>query len=163
MAGFLDRTTRVGAQTYRYVVYDPEVSPPRPVILALHGAGERGNDGRKQSEVGLGRAIRLHPDRIPALVVFPQLHPEGRWLDDGASAAIQALDETMNEFNGDPARIYLTGMSLGGYGVWHLALSHRERFAALVPICGGIAPAGSATVGRPSPLTPYALDPPALT
>lgn len=163
MTGFLDRTTIVGSTTYRYVVYVPGVLPAPPVILFLHGAGERGNDGVKQSEIGLGRAIRLNPDLVPAIVVFPQLHSEERWLDDGASAAMQALDEAMHEFNGDPDRVYLTGMSLGGYGVWHLALAHPERFAALVPICGGIAPAGSATSVRQSPLTASAADPYAFT
>jgi predicted peptidase len=162
VTGFLNRTTA----THRYVVYVPlEWTADRawPVILFLHGAGERGDDGLKQSEIGLGRAIRLHPDRVPAIVVFPQLHPEERWLDDGAVAAMQALDEAIREFHGDPERIYLTGISLGGYGVWHLALAHPERFAALVPICGGIAPAGSATSVRQSPLTAHAADPYAFT
>jgi len=162
MTGFLDRSTNVGTTAYRYVVYVPFGWTPDqtwPVILFLHGAGERGSDGLRQSEIGLGRAIRLNPDRVPAIVVFPQLHAEERWLDQAALAAMQALDEAVAEFNGDPRRVYLTCISLGGYGVWHLALSHPDRFAALVPVCGGIAPAGSATSVRQSPLSAYALDP----
>jgi predicted peptidase len=142
--GFLDRTTRAGATTYRYVVYVPfDWTPPRvwPVILFLHGIGERGTDGLRQSEVGLGRAIRLNAERVPAIVVFPQLQPEQRWLGEPAEAAMRALDEAIAEFNGDPQRLYLTGLSLGGFGVWHLAQLHPQRFAALVPVCGGIAPA----------------------
>jgi len=142
VTGFLDRTTRVADTTYRYVVYVPfDWTPDRawPVILFLHGAGERGTDGLRQSEIGLGRAIRLNPDRVPAIVVFPQLPPDQRWLDEPADAAKQALDASIAEFHGDPRRLYLTGLSLGGYGVWHLALAHPGRFAALVPVCGGIA------------------------
>jgi len=143
VSGFLDRTTRIGATTYRYVVYVPfDWTPERawPVILFLHGVGERGTDGLRQSEVGLGRAIRMNPERVPAIAVFPQLQPEQRWLGEPAEAAMQALDEAIAEFNGDPQRLYLTGLSLGGFGVWHLAQLHPQSFAAIVPICGGIAP-----------------------
>ncbi|HYI09590.1 MAG TPA: prolyl oligopeptidase family serine peptidase [Thermoanaerobaculia bacterium] len=76
---------------------------------------------------------------------------------------MRALDASVKEFNGDPDRVYLTGLSLGGFGVWHLALAHPDRFAALVPICGGVVPAGSATSVRQSPLTTHAKDPHAFT
>lgn len=145
--GFLDRTTRAGATTYRYVVYVPfdwTADRAWPVILFLHGVGERGTDGLRQSEVGLGRAIRMSSERVPAIAVFPQLQPGQRWVDEPVDAAMQALDEAIAEFNGDPARLYLTGISLGGYGVWHTAQLHPERFAAIVPVCGGIAPAQTA-------------------
>jgi predicted peptidase len=130
------------------------------VILFLHGAGERGTDGVRQKETGLGPAIRNHPDVIAgAIVVYPQLPPDAQWLGEHAAAAMQLLDDAIRDFDGDPRRVYLTGISLGGYGVWHLALAHPDRFAALVPVCGGIAPAGSAESVRQSPLTEYALDP----
>jgi predicted peptidase len=129
----------------------------KPVILFLHGAGERGTDGIRQKETGLGPALRKNP--VPAIVVYPQLPPDAQWLGEHADAAMQALDDAIREFDGDPQRVYLTGMSLGGYGVWHLALAHPDRFAALVPVCGGIAPAESASSVRQSPLTAYALDP----
>lgn len=151
MSGFLDRTTRAGATTYRYVVYVPfDWTPERawPVILFLHGVGERGTDGLRQSEVGLGRAIRMNADRVPAIVVFPQLQPEQRWLGEPAEAAMQALDEAIEEFNGDPQRLYLTGLSLGGFGVWHLALAHPDRFAAIVPVCGGVGAETPAAAAR---------------
>jgi predicted peptidase len=133
----------------------------KPVILFLHGAGERGTDGVRQRETGLGPALREHPRE--AIVVFPQLPPDAQWLDQHADAAMQQLDEAIAAHDGDPRRVYLTGISLGGFGVWHLALAHPDRFAALVPICGGIAPAGSAESVRQSPLTEYALDPYAFT
>lgn len=164
--GFLERTAAAGSLTIPYTVYvPPRWTPERkwPVILFLHGAGERGNDGEKQTAVGLGRAIRLAPGRFPALVVFPQAPEETRWIGEPAAAAMQALDETIAKFNGDPARVYLTGLSLGGYGTWHLALAHPDRFAALVPVCGGIVRAGSATSVAQSPLTAGAADPYAFT
>jgi predicted peptidase len=134
------------------------------VILFLHGAGERGTDGIRQKETGLGPAIRKHPDAIAgAIVVYPQLPSNAQWLGEHADMAMQALDDAIRDFDGDPHRVYLTGMSLGGYGVWHLALAHPDRFAALVPICGGIVPAGSAESVRQSALTMHADDPYAFT
>jgi len=131
------------------------------VILFLHGAGERGTDGIRQKETGLGPALRKHP--VDALVVYPQLPPGARWLGEHADTAMQSLADAIRDFDGDPHRVYLTGMSLGGYGVWHLALAHPDRFAALVPVCGGIVPAGSADSVRQSPLTMQTDDPYALT
>lgn len=132
-----------------------------PVILSLHGSGERGTDGVHQTEVGLGPAIRANP--IPAVAVFPQIPPDARWLDEGAELAMRALDDAMSRYSGDPARIYLTGLSLGGYGTWHLALAHPQRFAALIPVCGGIVELPTATSVRQSPLNAHASNPYAFT
>jgi predicted peptidase len=164
--GFLNRTTTVDGRTFPYVIYVPrDWTPSRkwPVILFLHGAGERGTDGLRQTQVGIGTVIRFTPERVPAIVVFPQVPPEERWIGAPADAAMQALEEATAEFSGDAQRTYLTGLSMGGYGVWHLALAHPDRFAALIPICGGIVPAGSATSVRQSPLTSNAQDPYAFT
>lgn len=161
-SGFLNRTLTLEGKTYRYVVYVPPEHDRRrtwPVALFLHGSGERGSDGLRQIEVGLGRSIRWNRERFPLVVVFPQA-PEGtRWLGDEARMAMRALDRSVAEFRGDPHRVYLTGLSLGGYGVWHLALEHPERFAALVPVCGGIVKPESAQNVRQSPLTAGAADP----
>jgi predicted peptidase len=161
-SGFLNRTLRVGEHEYRYVVFVPRnwsAARRWPVILFLHGAGERGSDGVRQTQIGLAAAIRWAPERFPALVVFPQAPEEERWIGEPADAAMAALDRTIAEFSGDPERVSLTGLSLGGFGAWHLALAHPHRFAALVPVCGGIVPAGSATSVRQSPLTMNAADP----
>jgi predicted peptidase len=164
--GFLNRSLTIGPATFPYVVYVPrEHEPSRgwPVILFLHGAGERGSDGLRQTQVGLGSAIRFLPDRFPAIVVFPQVPLEERWLDGPADAAMLALDRTVREYHVDPARVYLTGLSMGGYGSWHLALQHRERFAGMVVVCGGLLPHDSAKSVRQSPLTIGATDPYAFT
>jgi predicted peptidase len=139
VTGFLDKTMTLNGQPHRYVVYVPrDYSADRkwPVILFLHGAGERGTDGLKQSQVGIGTAVRLYPERYPAVVVMPQCAPNQRW--DGAMAefAMKALDQTVAELNGDPDRLYLTGLSMGGSGSWYLGTRYPEKFAAIVSICG---------------------------
>ena len=140
--GFLDRTVTFGDTAYLYQVYvPPDYTPDRrwPVILFLHGAGERGDDGLIQTEVGIGNAIRRYPGRFPCLVVLPQCRPEQGWAGAMEVQALQALEETVYDFNGDRKRIYLTGLSLGGCGTWAIALRHPGRFAAIVPVCGWIA------------------------
>ncbi len=140
--GFLDRVIQVEGTTHRYQVYVPSSYEPGtrwPVILSLHGAGERGTDGLIQTEVGLGSAIRRFPSRYPAIVVFPQAPTDTAWTGLPGRVAMAALDRTMKEFSTDPARVYLTGLSMGGNGAWSLAYAHPERFAAAVVICGFIA------------------------
>jgi predicted peptidase len=164
--GFLNRSVTVEGRAFPYVVYVPrdwKASARLPVILFLHGAGERGSDGLKQTQVGLGSEIRFNPTRVPAIVVFPQAPEDERWIGDPAEAALLALDAAMDEFHGDPDRVYLTGLSMGGFGTWHLALMQPHRFAALVTVCGGIVPHGSAISVRQSPLTMQADDPYAFT
>jgi predicted peptidase len=164
--GFLNRETSADGVRYPYVVYVPRNWTPArrwPVVLFLHGAGERGLDGLQATQIGVGAAIRANPERIPAIVVFPQAPPDQRWIGPPADAAIAALARSVEEFSGDPDRLYLTGLSLGGYGSWHLALAHPDLFAAIAPVCGGIIPNGSTTSTRRSPLTAGAADPYAFT
>ena len=104
-----------------------------PLILFLHGAGERGTDIWKVAVHGPPREVTTHPD-FPFIVVAPQC-PEGRiWSSD---ALLGLLDEIQKTCPVDGTRVYLTGLSMGGYGTWELGLSHPERFAAIAPICGG--------------------------
>src|SRR5258707_6268824 len=139
--GFLNRAVFLDGVEFRYQVYVPREfrrSTTWPVILALHGGGEYGNDGLSQTEGGLARAIRHHADRFPALVVFPQSHADDSpgWQRKGGEAALAAVDKTIAEFNGDPSRLYLTGYSAGGNGSWYLASHHPQRFAAIAVVCG---------------------------
>lgn len=140
--GFLDRTVKVDGRDYAYQVYVPRkrLQGPKPIILALHGAGERGSDGLLQTEVGLAGAIRRHPDRWPAIVVFPQA-PEGQlWMGVPARVAMAALAGAEREFRTDPDRVYLAGLSMGGNGAWRLAWEQPDRFAAVVPVCAFAGP-----------------------
>jgi predicted peptidase len=110
------------------------------VILALHGGGEYGNDGIRQTAGALANIIRRFPERVPALVVFPQAHADGKpgWQGTGGRAALAAVDKTISEFSGDRSRVYLTGYSAGGNGSWFLASRYPERFAGVVVVCGFI-------------------------
>jgi predicted peptidase len=141
--GFLNRSlpTTAGGML-RYQVFVPAGytrAREWPVILFLHGAGERGSDGLLQTEVGMGSAIRRHPERFPALVVFPQAPLDSVWRGAPARAAFEMLERTVREFRGDRARLYLAGLSMGGYGSWEMALQHPGTFAAIVAVCGGVA------------------------
>ena len=141
--GFLNRTILINGVTHRYQVYLPEGWDEHakwPVILFLHGAGERGGEGMDQTQIGLPAAIRIHPERWPAVVVMPQVpFNHHHWTDpDMMQMAMGALNQEEREFHGDPERTYLTGLSLGGYGVWEIARAFPHTFAAIVPVCGGV-------------------------
>ncbi len=151
--GFLDRIISIDGSVYKYQVFVPENWSPKkkwPIILFLHGAGERGSDGLLQTEIGMPSAIRRDRSRFPALVVMPQC-PVSRWWAEPAIAAVAlaALAATSREFRGDPKKTYLTGLSMGGYGTWALAANNPGKFAALVPICGGIAAPATVLGERP--------------
>ena len=139
--GFLDRAVTMGGVEYRYEIYVPrdyDSARAWPIILALHGGGEYGSDGIRPTVGALAKAIRLHPDRFPAIVVFPQAHADGTpgWQQKGGEAALMEVEKAVTEFHGDSSRIYLTGYSAGGNGAWFLGYHHPTRFAALVVICG---------------------------
>lgn len=160
--GFLNRSLELDGKIHRYVIWVPpgyDSTQKWPVVLFLHGAGERGDDGWRPTAIGPGAEIRWSPDLVPAIVVFPQAPTDTRWLGHEADLAMRALEETTEELNGDPQRIYLTGLSMGGYGTWHLALAHPERFAAVVPVCGGIVKPETAQSVRTSPLVADQSDP----
>lgn len=136
---FEARAVKVEGRTAYYQVFIPAGTTHGglPVVLFLHGSGERGGDGVKQTHAGLGPYLRAHPG-FPALVVFPQAPGDGEWSGYNNRVAIAALDATIAEFDADPARQYLTGMSMGGYGSWNIALADPRRFAAIVPVCGAV-------------------------
>jgi predicted peptidase len=141
--GFLDRALTLDGVLYRYQVYVPrDYSPTRkwPLILFLHGAGEGGNDGLLQTDGGLGSALRRHPDRYPAVVVFPQSATTQRFAGAMADAVMKMLETTEKEFATDENRVYLTGLSRGGNGAWYVAYRHPSRFAALLVSCGWVSP-----------------------
>ncbi len=139
---FESRTITVDGHASRYQVFIPAPavrgSAPLPVVLFLHGSGERGSDGTAQTTAGLGPYLRRHAADFPALVVLPQVPDNEEWAGRNNQAAIAALDATLSEFGADRSRQYLTGMSMGGYGSWNIALANPQRFAAIVPVCGAV-------------------------
>lgn len=140
--GFLDLVHKDNdGKEAKYVVFVPETYTGEkafPLILFLHGAGETGTDGKHQVEVGLGKAIKNQEDTFPFLVVFPQSQ-ERTWSADSVDGkrAIAILDETELSYKVDKKRVYLTGLSMGGYGTWSMAAAYPHRWAAIAPICGG--------------------------
>lgn len=138
---FVERGIASDGTTHDYQVFVPAARARRgklPIILFLHGSGERGSDNRIQLDAGLGPYVREHAADFPAIVVFPQVQENGEWMGANVDMALAALDAASREFGGDPQRTYLTGLSMGGYGTWETALKAPARFAALVPICGAL-------------------------
>jgi len=145
--GIRFRKTTIGAEEYTYEVYVPpgwNKKSKWPVILFLHGAGERGSYPSGKIASVIARFFVTYQSQIPAVIVFPRCAAGKVWSDpDMEALALQALEKTIREWNGDRARIYLTGLSMGGYGTWYLAGKYPEKFAAIAPVCGGIrGPAG---------------------
>jgi len=141
-ARFLKRRITLRGKTYKYQVYLPPGwvrREKRPVILFLHGAGERGTDGELPMECGLPVLLREEPERFPFIVVVPQC-PLKRWWTEHEMErlALAALSRTIREFGGDAKRVTVTGLSMGGYGSLDLAARFPKRFAAVVGICGGV-------------------------
>jgi predicted peptidase len=106
-----------------------------PLMLFLHGAGERGSDIEKVKVHGPPKIVQRKKD-FPFIVVSPQC-PEDEWWTDKTEMLINLLDDIVARYDVDTERIYLTGLSMGGYGSWALASKYPDRFAAVVPICGG--------------------------
>jgi len=136
--GFHHRTVKTEQGDRKYTVYVPEgyeESKTYPAILFLHGAGERGQDGDVQAQVGLGPAI-VQRGGIPAIVVFPQARETWQADSDDARAALKALDDVSSTYRVDPKRIVVTGLSMGGMGTWSIAAKEPNKFAAILPVCG---------------------------
>lgn len=144
-------------ERFQYLVLKPQTVKPGekyPLVLFLHGAGERGNDPAK--------ALRHFPElmakpshrkQFPCFLIVPQCRDKKQWVEvpwsDKESTplaeepspmldmAMKVLDRSLEEFPIDKSRVYLTGLSMGGYGAWELATRRPKLFAALAPICGG--------------------------
>jgi acetyl esterase/lipase len=142
--GFLNRRIELHGTTYRYQVYLPEEwrrddHKQWPILLFLHGRGERGSEGMWQTQIGLPQAVRDHPERWPFIIVMPQCKLASYWTDPEMLAlAMATLDRETAEFHADTERTYLSGLSLGGYGAWELARNHPRRWAAVAIAASGV-------------------------
>jgi predicted peptidase len=113
--------------------YDAKAAKRWPLILFLHGAGERGTNLWKVATHGPPKNVTDHPD-FPFIVVSPQCPEHQTWSKEALLALLNDITAT---YAVDTNRLYLTGLSMGGYGSWDLGLAYPEKFAAIVPICGG--------------------------
>jgi predicted peptidase len=121
-----------------YLLFLPEgydkADKPWPLVLFLHGSGESGSDLAKVKIHGPPKLVEKKKD-FPFILVSPQCPNSRAGWDPAALSAL--LDDIVANYKVDQDRIYLTGLSMGGYGTWRLAAFAPERFAAIVPICGG--------------------------
>jgi len=135
------RTIQVNGDEFGYQIYVPPILDEEklPVITFLHGIGQRGSGGLVPTEGASGAVARHYLAQAPAaIVLLPQCRQGSYWSDPVMDEMVMnALAQTIGEFGADEKRVYLIGVSMGGYGVWHLASHHTENFAALVSICGG--------------------------
>lgn len=144
--GFQSQTYRDEAGDHRYIVFVPrQFSANRtwPVVLFLHGAGERGHDGLWPLAGGLAVALEQWPD-APFLAVFPQCEDvTGRvltgWLADSPDGrrAMEILAQVERDYPVDPQRRILAGWSMGGYGAWSLAAAHPRHWSTVLALAGG--------------------------
>ena len=133
-----------------------------PLVVFLHGAGERGDDNRSQLKY-LPDVLAAAPQRkrFPCFAIAPQCPADDFWVrldwsdpdavpqaaPSAPLAAVRSiLAQTLASEPIDPARVYLTGLSMGGFGAWHLAATNPDDFAALAPVCGGGDPAWAAAL-----------------
>lgn len=150
------REFKKGKATLLYRLMKPATVAEKtsyPLVIFLHGAGERGNDNTAQIKHGVGDfASAANREKYPCFLIAPQC-PRDRWWVDGTrpsrkpvasdrasepgALVLALIDELVKEFPIDRERIYLTGLSMGGYGTWELLCRKPELFAAGMPICGG--------------------------
>jgi predicted peptidase len=138
--GFLTRVYKnADGKEAKYVLFVPhdyKGDKAYPTILFLHGAGERTGGKKEPVEVGIGTAIKKHEKDFPFLVVIPQAEKTWQAGSPDAKRALAMLAEVEKDYKVDPKRVYLTGLSMGGFGTWSLAIAHPDKWAAIVPICG---------------------------
>jgi predicted peptidase len=142
--GFVNKIYKGKDGDSKYVVFVPHAykgDKEYPLILFLHGAGERGDDGMTPVLQGIANAGIKLKDKEKSFgffVVFPQARVKGSWKagDPDANRAVAILEEVQKEYKIDAKRLYLTGLSMGGSGTWSLAAAHPDKWAAIAPICG---------------------------
>lgn len=138
-----------------FKVKNPAAGTKYPLILFLHGAGERGNNNTSQLTANAGATVwatDAHQAKHPAYVIAPQCPGDKQWVDtdwtkgsystttvpvsDQLTTALEIADAVATELGTDPARQYITGLSMGGYGTWDAVVRNPDRFAAALPVCG---------------------------
>ena len=130
-----------GATTLGFWTYLPKASPPAtgwPLLVFLHGSGERGTDLELVKKHGPPKLAGTRPELESFYMLAPQC-PLGRWWD--TASVKDLIDQTVASQSVDSKRIYITGISMGGFATWTLLREHPGIIAAAVPICGAGDPA----------------------
>ncbi len=123
---------------FPFVEYSSSKDKKLPLIIQLHGAGERGNGKEELDRVDVhGFSKLLITDNThECICVMPQC-PENSFWAARVESILKFIEQLKKEFNIDEKRIYLTGLSMGGFGTWYTAMAKPELFAAIAPVCGG--------------------------
>jgi predicted peptidase len=137
--GWVSRTVTDNGTKYPVMIFIPPSYNPAttrlPVILFMHGSGEGGTDGVKQTTAGLGPYIKSHESTFPAIAIFPQTPTSEGTATLRMRVANLAVDQALAEFTkADTTRLYLTGISSGGFWAFQLALEKPDRYAVFAPI-----------------------------
>ena len=138
------RTVTLNYLLYLPKEYGEDKSKRWPLILFLHGAGERGSDLNKVKALGPPKLV-AEGKEMPFIIVSPQVPERSTWDSEALDAL---LGEIISQYAVDEDRVYLSGVSMGGAGTWRLASAHPERFAAIAPICGWGDPGMARRIGN---------------
>ena len=132
-------THESGRWKFPFILYRPDTCEGKlPLVIQLHGAGERGHGGDAliiTERYGFSKLMTPDAD-YPCLLVVPQCPPETFWFTE-VSAIYELIQQIRARWDVDETRIYLTGISMGAYGTWQTAARHPDLFAAIAPVCGG--------------------------
>ena len=124
---------------FPYIAYVPDNLSPHPaLLLQLHGAGERGNGGDDLERVlvhGFPKVVN-DSNLIDCILIMPQCPADTFWVARIESIK-KFIDEMITAYSVDTTRVYLCGLSMGGFGTWYTAMAYPELFAAIAPCCGG--------------------------
>ena len=120
---------------FRFVEYVPEkAADSLPLIIQLHGAGERGDDLSLVDVHGFSKLV--HTKDYPCRILMPQCPRDTFWAAR-VESIVKFVEEAISDFNADRDRVYLTGLSMGGFGTWFTSMARPDLFAAIAPVCGG--------------------------
>ncbi|MCL2013418.1 MAG: prolyl oligopeptidase family serine peptidase [Oscillospiraceae bacterium] len=139
---FEEFDTEINMAYRLFVPQEESPKEPYPVLLFLHGSGERGEDNERQVKTNMDILYRLTEDeelykKYPCIIIAPQCPDQFSWSDNILDSTVKLVEEVQEKYNADKERLYVMGISMGGFGTWELLKRYPEKIAAAVPICGG--------------------------
>ena len=137
---FKDAETGIELPYRLFIPKDADPNRKYPLVVFLHGGGERGKDNYIQLASNRGAVVWAEPRYQavhPCFVLAPQCPPNSFWAQNTIRAVVNLIKKLMKEHNIDEKRVYITGLSMGGSGTWTAIMEFPELFAAAIPICGG--------------------------